>query len=144
MSTFVVPLDIKREASFTTLNVMMDGMNSPLRSPAVWEKLEILRQQRTLQGKTINRTLVGAKCPNQPLHDVCTELVETREVVSLTCPLKINIDVSQPKLLIHDYIPLYKLADATVPYVQGLKKTRLEMIKDKRVRIVAPNDGRRI
>lgn len=108
-SSFIVPLDIKHEASFTTIKVLMDGINSSLRTPLVWDKLIELRQQREMESKIVQRTLQGKKCPKQPLHDVYNESIETKEA-SDKDPNKFKVEMLKSKVQVFKYMPLYKLA----------------------------------
>lgn len=136
LTEFVVPLDVKREASFTTIKVLMDGVNSASRSPAVWDKLESLRQQRSVEGKTAKRVLLGDQCPERPLHSVCAGLADGKASV-FTDPSEVKIDESEPRVQIFKYVPLSGLADTSVPRIAKLEKTRQEQIVGKKVQIAA-------
>lgn len=140
LTKFVLPLDVKREASFTTINVLMDGVNSASRSPAVWGKLESLRQQRLIEGKTVKRKLQGAKCPEQPLHDVCAKRLAGDKAASFMGPSVIKIDESEVRVQIFKYVPLSGLADTSVPRVVKLEKTRHERTVSKKVQIVTKSN----
>ncbi|XP_050426699.1 WD repeat-containing protein on Y chromosome-like [Adelges cooleyi] len=67
--TYRLPPDIKRVASSTTLQVMMNGVNSVSRSTRAWERLKLLKQQRDMENKEVRRKLQGNRCPKQPLHN---------------------------------------------------------------------------
>jgi len=123
LSQFHIPAEIKREASFTTIQVLKDGVNSSLRSPAVWDKLELLRQQRDTQGKKGKRKLHDKKCPDLPLHDVYPGLLKTKSA-SITRPVVIKIDESKPRVKIHKHVLLCDLD--TIPLIPKLKKTKEE------------------
>lgn len=110
VTQFVVPSDIKRESSFTTLKVIKDGANTALRTSGVWDKLIMLRQQKELKNKVVKRKLHGKKCPNQPLHHIYRELEELEEgKTSTTDPMFLKTDESKPKIQIFKYLPLVEL-----------------------------------
>jgi len=120
---FKIPADIQREASFTTIQVLKDGVNSSLRSPAIWDKLELLRQQRDLRGKKGKRKLHDEKCPDLPLHDIHREFLKTK-TASIRRPVIIKIDESRPRVKIHKHVPLCELD--TIPKIPKLEKTKQE------------------
>lgn len=125
MTNFAVPLDVKREASFTTINVLMNGVNSVSWSSAVWNKLEAERQQRRGEGKTIKRRMQGTKCPARPLHDVCADaeslsVAAAAAALHRSVPAKIDFEF-QSKVLIAKYVPLSGLADASVPTIANFE-----------------------
>lgn len=127
MTKFAVPLDVKREASFTTINVLMNGVNSASWSSAVWNKLEAERQQRRGEGKTIKRRMQGTKCPARPLYDVCAEaelpsssVAAAAAALHRSVPAKINVEF-QSKVLISKYVPLSGLVDASVPTIANFE-----------------------
>lgn len=120
---FKMPPDIQREASFTTIQVLKDGVNSSLRSPAVWDKLELLRQQRDIRGKKGKRKLHDEKCPDLPLHDIHREFMKTK-TVSIRRPVVIKIDESKPRVKIHKHVPLCDLD--TIPQINKLETTKQE------------------
>lgn len=116
-----MPLDVKRQASFATINVMMDGVNSTRRSPEAWQELETLRQRRAMEGKgAIKRSLLGVKCPAKSLHDVCPALAEGAAAPN-TDPSVIRIDETEPRVRIFDHVPLSSLADASIPRAVNLE-----------------------
>ncbi|XP_026819273.1 WD repeat-containing protein on Y chromosome [Rhopalosiphum maidis] len=123
VTQFKIPLDIRRQASFTTIQILKDGVNASLRSPAVWDKLELLRQQRVTRDKKGKRKLHNKKCPDLPLHDTHIEFLRTK-TTSITRPVVIKIDESKPRIKIHKHIPLYDLD--TIPVIQKLEKTKEE------------------
>lgn len=120
---FKIPADIQRQASFTTIQVLKDGVNSSLRSPAIWDKLELLRQQRDTSGKKGKRKLHYEKCPDLPLHDVHKEYLKTK-TAPIIRPVVIKIDESKPRIKIHKHVPLCDLDD--IPRIPKLEKTKDE------------------
>lgn len=123
VTQFVVPPDIKRKSSFTTIKVMKDGANSGLRSSGVWNKLIMLRQQKELKNKVVKRKLHGKKCPKQPLHHIYSELVELEEGKTSTIdPMLIKTDESKAKIQIFKYLPLVELDSVPSIYSIHSKK----------------------
>ncbi|XP_050062775.1 WD repeat-containing protein on Y chromosome [Aphis gossypii] len=120
---FKIPADIQRQASFTTIQVLKDGVNSSLRSPAIWDKLELLRQQRDTRGKKGKRKLHDEKCPDLPLHDVHKGYLKAK-TAPIIRPVVIKIDESKPRIKIHKHVPLCDLDD--IPRIPKLEKTKEE------------------
>jgi len=120
---FKIPADIQREESFSTIRVLKDGVNSSLRSPAVWNKLKVLGQQSDILGKKGKRKLYDEKCPDLPLHDIHREFMKTK-TTSIRRPVVIKIDELKPRVKIHKHIPLCDLD--TIPQIPKLEKTKQE------------------
>lgn len=120
---FKIPADIQRQTSFTTIQVLKDGVNSSLRSPAIWDKLELLRQQRDIRGKKGKRKLHDQKCPDLPLHDIHKEFLKPKTTL-IRRPVTIKIDESKPRLKIHKHIPLCELD--TITNIPKLKTPKQE------------------
>ncbi|CAI6355746.1 unnamed protein product [Macrosiphum euphorbiae] len=120
---FKIPADIQRQTSFTTIQVLKDGVNSSLRSPAIWDKLELLRQQRDIRGKKGKRKLYDQKCPDLPLHDIHKEFLKPKTTL-IRRPVTIKIDESKPRVKIHKHIPLRELD--TITNIPKLKTPKQE------------------
>lgn len=117
----IIPPDIRREASFTTVNVLKDGVNSECRSTGVWDKLEVLRQERIMEGKSAKRKLQGADCPKRPLHGIYAEFRQNKNE-SVMDPSVIKIDETKSKVIVFKYVPVPEVAD--LPVIPKLLKTR--------------------
>lgn len=130
VTQFKIPLEIRRQASFTTIKILKDGVNASLRSPAVSDKIELLRQQRVTQDKKGKRKLHNKKCPDLPLHDTHKGFLRTK-TTSITRPVVIKIDESKPRIKIHKHVPLYDLD--IIPVIQKLEKTKEESTRRKKL-----------
>lgn len=123
---FKIPVEIKRSASFTTVQVMKDGMNSDSQSPAIWEKLELLRQQRDTRVKKSKRQLYDEKCPDLPLHDIYGDQAMKTKFVAITRPVVIKVHESKPRIRMYKHVPLSNLDK--IPVIPKLEQVEQESI----------------
>lgn len=95
----------------------MDGVNSNLRTPSVWDKLTELRHEREMEGKEVKRTLHGNKCPKQPLHDIYKKFMKIK--MSDKEPVRIKVEELKSNVQIYNNVPLYELS--TIPKIARLE-----------------------
>ncbi|XP_029341140.1 WD repeat-containing protein on Y chromosome [Acyrthosiphon pisum] len=127
---FKIPADIQRQASFTTIQVLKDGVNSSLRSPAIWDKRELMKQQSDIRGKKGKRKLHYEKCPDLPLHDIHEDFLKTK-TASIRRPVTIKVDELKPRIKIHKHVPLRELG--TITDIPKLEKIKTELTPKENV-----------
>ncbi|VVC25307.1 WD40/YVTN repeat-like-containing domain,WD40-repeat-containing domain,WD40 repeat, conserved site,Six- [Cinara cedri] len=125
MTEFIIPSEVRRQASFTTIKVLSDGVNSALRSPELWTKLVESREQRKLEGAIDDIVPYGTNCPQNPLSGL--EFMDSKITTIHMEPTQIKIN--GPRVAISKYLPIANLAIIKKLEVSDIKQT---MSKNKK------------
>lgn len=98
-----MPNDIRRQASFTTIKVLNDGMNLDVQMQEFWTAYIRSTELRKLQYKKNQIKMQGTKCrPENPLHRLVS--IDSKRTLQ-TKPVIFKIDDPKAEIEIYKYLP---------------------------------------